>query len=813
MKRIPDKNSIGLPIQLSILKKKKIAENTYEISFRLGKNRFPFTPGQYIHLTIPQLLIHDPRGNARDFSLVSSPNEKVLKIAVRDSSSGFKKTLFTGTTPVEINGPFGIFTLPEQTTQPIVFIAGGIGITPFLSMMRYSTEEKLPYKITLIYINTHKKNAPYLKKLQSLQEENNNITVKEYFGEITEDVINKETENTKEKIFYVAGPPQMVQTTQSILMNLGVKTPQINIEEFSGYKEVDSLQGFQKNHVISDQHPYVLPIGSPIHKEKLGEGIEGELAKRSLSDLEALLQALSDTALVSETNAMGTITFANDKFVEISKYPREELIGQNHRILKSGYHSKAFYQNLWATITRGRLWRGIIKNKAKDGTYYWVDTSISPILDNDGKPIKYISVRFPITERQLAEEELQERTKQQGVLTTLSQEALANSHLSSLFNTAINMLAKTLNVEYCAVLKLSPDGQSFSYEAGIGLKYVIKDNLIISAGSNDSMSGFTLASRKPVIVEDLPTESRFMGSSFLHDHGVVSGVSVIISGQETPFGTLEICSTAKRTFSADDINFIQAVANLLANAARNQLDKRKDEFLGVASHEMRTPLTSIKTFTQLLQKHAFKQKDEHSLLFLSKIDQQLNRITDLITDLLDISRINTGKIDYKDETFYLNELVREIIEEQQLTTKKHIVILENNVKKKIFGDKYRIGQVLTNLLTNAIKFSPHADKIIVKMSHDDEKVTVSVQDFGVGITQKEQEHIFGRFYQGNGVKRERFPGGLGLGLYISADIIKRHSGKIWVESQFGKGSTFFFTLPVHRNKQASFSTNQHLARI
>lgn len=759
-------------INLTLVKKKKIAKNTFEVSFRIGKKKFPFIPGQYLHITLPSLIEHDPRGNARDFSIASSPNDKYLSIATRTSDSPFKKTLLMENLKAEIAGPFGVFTLPQDTSQTIIFIAGGIGITPFLSMLKFSTEEKIPRKIVLLYLNKDRESAAYINELEKLEKLNPNFTLRLLFTRLTPDNIIQEIEDVHNSLFFLSGPPGMIENTRSILANMSISQQMISIEEFSGLKEETYTSEITDN-----------------------RSAEYKLLQRSLPDLEALLQALSNSAIVSETNAQGNITFANDMFVEISKYSREELIGQNHRILKSGLHSKALYENLWATISRGRIWRGLFKNKAKDGTYYWVDSSIAPILGKDGKPFKYISVRFLVTERQQAEEALRETIKQQNALAILSQEALANTNLLLLFDTATKLLKKTLNIDYAAVLKLLPGSKNLLYEAGTGLDFAVKGKTIVSAEENNSMAAYTLASKQPTIVKDITTESRFVGATILHDHNVRSGVCVAIQGSENPYGILQVYSTKKRDFTIGEISLIQSFANLLANAARNQLDKRKDEFLGVASHEIKTPLTSIKTFTQLLYKHAEKQKDEHSLLFLSKMDHQINKMTDLISDLLDISRINSGKIVYNDELFNINEIADEIISELQLTTKKHKIILEKNISRKIYGDKFRIGQVLTNLLTNAIKFSPGSDKIEVSTQEDDERVVVSVQDYGIGIPKNEQPHIFGRFYQGNGIRGKLFPGGLGLGLYISAEIIKRHNGEMWVESEEGKGSKFSFSLP------------------
>jgi PAS domain S-box-containing protein len=128
--------------------------------------------------------------------------------------------------------------------------------------------------------------------------------------------------------------------------------------------------------------------------------------------IRAILNALNKSVIVSITDPNGNITYANDKFLEVSKYSREELIGENHRILKSGFHSDSFYNMLWSAISRGRVWRGDIKNRAKDGTFYWVDSNISPIFDEFGKIQGYVAIRFLITDKKETEEKLKEKNKE-----------------------------------------------------------------------------------------------------------------------------------------------------------------------------------------------------------------------------------------------------------------------------------------------------------------------------------------------------------------------------------------------------------------
>lgn len=223
--------------------------------------------------------------------------------------------------------------------------------------------------------------------------------------------------------------------------------------------------------------------------------------------------------------------------------------------------------------------------------------------------------------------------------------------------------------------------------------------------------------------------------------------------------------------------------------------QEKEDFMAISSHELKTPLTSIKAFTQLLDRYFKQTDDEKALKYLTSMITQVDRLKNLVDDLLDVSKIQTGKLIFNEEVFIFDTVIKDIIQEVQPLTNHHKIIFENKANIRVFADKFRIGQVLTNLLTNAIKYSPNADKIIVKTTYDNNQVTLSVQDFGIGIPQNKLDKVFDRFYRVEGVKRESYPG-LGLGLYISSQIMKRHNGKLWVTSKENKGSTFYFSLPI-----------------
>jgi signal transduction histidine kinase len=215
----------------------------------------------------------------------------------------------------------------------------------------------------------------------------------------------------------------------------------------------------------------------------------------------------------------------------------------------------------------------------------------------------------------------------------------------------------------------------------------------------------------------------------------------------------------------------------------------------MTSHELKTPVTSLKGFTHILQRRLEKQGDQQGLHYLSRIDAQLNKLTKLITDLLDLSRMQSGMLAFQRETFNLDGLIDVIVENAQAATTTHAIVVEGRTGAYILGDKDRLGQVFINLLTNAVKYSPRADKVLVRLFREGNQALVSIQDFGIGIDEAYHQKIFERFYQVSDPEERTYPG-LGIGLYISKEILDRHTGRITVKSRKGEGATFAVALPI-----------------
>lgn len=233
--------------------------------------------------------------------------------------------------------------------------------------------------------------------------------------------------------------------------------------------------------------------------------------------------------------------------------------------------------------------------------------------------------------------------------------------------------------------------------------------------------------------------------------------------------------------------------------AQKELERKKDDFISIASHELKTPITSIKGFIHLLKKD--HEEYERSSKFLNRIDNQLNKLGDLIEDLLDISRVPSGKMSYKTEEFDMGELVEQVVDDMQEIS-DHKIVLHDGVHIHVGADRDRISQVLINLINNAIKYSPDSDKVVVELAELKKEIEVRVKDYGIGIDTDEKDKIFDRFYRVKDPSGKTFPG-LGIGLYLSREIAERHNGKIWVESKKGHGSVFHFSLPKLYEKDIS----------
>ena len=279
----------------------------------------------------------------------------------------------------------------------------------------------------------------------------------------------------------------------------------------------------------------------------------------------------------------------------------------------------------------------------------------------------------------------------------------------------------------------------------------------------------------------------------------LTGILSVLKGS-TPSYTLEYpCHSASeqrwflmKVTSLPD--FQGAVVSHNDISERKAMDQMKDEFISIASHELKTPITSLKGIVHILQlSFERKMKGEVGKL-LSTMDIQLNKLTKIIGDLLVVNTRPGKKVYLSSERFNFKNLVKETVQNVKNISPLHFLSIKENESVYFKGDRFRLEQVITNLLTNAVKYSPQSNQVLINSIVEDGNILFSVQDFGVGIEKENMTRIFEKFYR---AKTGFTLGGFGLGLFISLEIIKAHNGNLWLESEVGKGSTFYFSLPLN----------------
>lgn len=234
-------------------------------------------------------------------------------------------------------------------------------------------------------------------------------------------------------------------------------------------------------------------------------------------------------------------------------------------------------------------------------------------------------------------------------------------------------------------------------------------------------------------------------------------------------------------------------------------EKRSQHFLGIASHELKSPLASIKAMTQLLMTRLTAARGEKNYDYLQRIDEKVDAVTFLINDLLDVTRIRQGKIEFIYELFSIDELVKHVVDEIRVSEKSHQLLTDLTANKQIVADRLRISQVIRNILRNAIKYSPPNTTITISTKLTSPGVLIRIKDQGSGIPKADRTKVFDLYYRSN-VNRDTVNKGLGVGLYISAQIVKQHGGKIWVDESTKKGATFCIYLPLKPKKPSKSLT-------
>jgi PAS domain S-box-containing protein len=487
--------------------------------------------------------------------------------------------------------------------------------------------------------------------------------------------------------------------------------------------------------------------------------------------------ALDQHAIVSTTDTAGTILYANDRFCEISGYTREELIGQNHRLVNSGTHPVELFRDMWQTISLGNVWRGEICNRARDGHTYWVNATIVPLLDASGEPERYIAIRTEITDRKRMEAQLSEQLH-------LVEELIENIPLPVyLKDTAGRYVRLNRAFElFFQIRRESFIGRTLHdlLPPEDARKHVEMDNQLF-ASKGTQVYEAVVHSR-----DGNAHDTIYRKAALTRHDGSISGLlGIIVDITERKRAEIEV---------------------LRAKEAAEAASRAKSDFLANMSHEIRTPMNGVIGMTDLALETALTTEQRE---YLNIAKSSAESLLTIINDILDFSKIEAGKLLVEDIPFDLHRLVADTLKPLALRAhEKGIEILSevvSNVPRYVKGDPSRIRQVSVNLVGNAIKFTSQGEIALqadlMQLQDGHAVIHFAVRDTGIGISADKQGLIFDAFAQEDSSTTRKY-GGTGLGLSICRRLVELMGGKLWLHSKLGEGSTFHFSVQLQLSENS-----------
>lgn len=623
---------------------------------------------------------------------------------------------------------------------------------------------------------------------------------------------------------------------------------------------------------------FMLAIGWQV-KRRMG-GLIGGL-QNAQDDLAASLRtmnyqkvAMDAHAIVSIADPSGFITYANEKFCEVAQYRREELVGRNHNILNSRYHTRNFFKSMWQAIGSGQTWHGEVCNRRKDGGLYWVDTTIVPFLDVSGKPYQYVSIRTDISNLKQVQASQQRTAEMLQAIRNIQSEFILEADEQTLFDHVVAEVVKLSGSQFAFIGEVYTQLNRPPRLHVLGLTNIAwnaethalyekrKENMMFFDNPN-SLFGAVITTGEAVIANDPANDPRRGGLPPGHPP-LTAFLGIPLYTGERMVGMLGLANR-EGGYTEDILDELQPVTRTLgtlvesystrvkrqmaeqalkqahtelerrveertmqlteANAQLMEANAAKAQFLATMSHELRTPLNAIIGFSGVMLKGIDGPLNEAQRDSMQTVNESGKHLLLLINEILDLSKIEAGKMELQYERFPVASMLAEVtgmlsvlIKEKCLQLK---VVLADDVTE-VEADRQRVKQILMNLLSNAVKFTDQGEvRIVCKKIeqagelggsckvNDFERdwLLFAVEDSGIGIPEHARSHIFEEFRQvDNGTARSA--GGTGLGLPIAKRLTELHGGCLWLAQTSAAGSSFSMIIPLSRSFHEQSSASQ-----
>lgn len=497
----------------------------------------------------------------------------------------------------------------------------------------------------------------------------------------------------------------------------------------------------------------------------------------------------ANTGIVITDNLLpdNPIIYCNPAFEQISGYSRAEIIGHNCRFLQDQDRNQQARFTIQEALSAGESCVVEIRNYNKQGKLFYNELYISPVKDDSGKITHFIGIQNDISARKKAEQELEMNYKEieQKVGERTQMLKQSEEYLSSIVETIRESLL-VMDKEYHILSANSHFLSTFKVSLN-----ETKGKLLYELGNGQ----WNIPELKTMMEEILPSNNPVLNYEVEHEFPHIGRKLMLLNAHRVE---LEGQFKDRILLAIEDIT------------ERKAIEQRKDDFLSIASHELKTPLTTVVGYMQMIQRLMPENASEKFKTVVNKTGTYVDRLNQLLSELLDVSRIQSGNIELHKEPFDFDKMVSDAIEGIQTASPGYRITLKGHTGLIFNGDESHLIQVLTNLISNAIKYSPDSTQVEIHTSKVSNFIKVSVKDQGMGIKEDELKKIFQRFYRVGEIQKS-YPG-MGIGLYICEQIIKNHGGTLWAESKLGSGSVFSFTLPLDRIiNQVKNHRENHLA--